>query len=194
VLINKNNRILQVVFSFIACSFHLSLLLPVILWFIYSNSKCFISVKITLLIWFICLLLLFLNIPFFSTVLETLDLESIQARMNNYIQMDNSNYKTGMRYDFIGFSFIFIIIGLFMRKKIYTDVFYEIILKIYITANAVFLLSLHFPYSDRYGTLSWSLIPIMYSYPLLKSAKKNNIFILYVSILGMLVLSLLINL
>jgi hypothetical protein len=152
--------------------------------------------KITLLIWFICLLLLFLSvsIPCLSTVLEIIDFESVQARMDNYIQMDNSSYKTGVRYDFISFSFAFLVIGLFLRKKIYTDAFYEIILKIYITANAFFLLSSNIPYSDRYGTLSWSLIPILYSYPLLKSAKNSNIFILYAGISGMFVLSLFINL
>lgn len=177
----------------IATSFHLSILLPAALYLIFSLVR--IKARFSLIFWLFALLLATFSFKAFPVILEQLDISNVSDRAGVYIEYgDSIEYNVGFRTDFVLFSAFFIAVGLYLRKRVYNDRFFSMLLNIYIVANAFFLLTMEYPYSDRYAVLSWALIPIMICYPLLKSGRRNASTIIYCACIGLLIISMYIDL
>lgn len=158
------------IFCAIAILFHLSFILPVSFFFLFYFFK--IDIKYVIITWIVMLMISYLNISALNNIISLINGSEIQSRIESYMTT-TSEYKIGFRYDFVLFSLFFGIIGIFLQKKVYSDSYYDQILKIYITSNAFFLLTMNIPYSDRFAILSWILIPIICSYPLIQANSKN---------------------
>ena len=97
------------------------------------------------------------------------------ARISGYVNMDNTGEtedaiaKAGFRWDFLLYSAMPIILGYYtiVKKKLY-DKTYLLLMGTYIYANAVWVMLIRLPFSNRFAYLSWFLYGIVLAYPLLK--------------------------
>lgn len=96
-------------------------------------------------------------------------IEAEDTRVSGYLLGESSRYEMGFRWDFVAYSLIPIVIGLWLRKgEFFCDRFFNLVFGTYIIANGFWLLVIRMPYSDRVAYLSWFLFPIIILYPLLK--------------------------
>ena len=87
----------------------------------------------------------------------------------------NGHYKSGLRIDFILYSSVPIIVGLlYIFKYDYREKFYLTIYSTYLLANTFFVLVIRANFIDRFGYLSWMLIPVVLLYPLMNSDNFPN--------------------
>lgn len=173
----------EILFFILSILFHLSFIFPVCAWYIFKYIK--ISIKYVLIIWGVCLIISYLNINILNNIIQLIGSTMINDRINTYVNFNYTDYGIGFRLDFIFFSLFFICTSLFSRGKIYSDNFYELLLRVYIIANAFFLLTMNIIYSDRFALLSWMLIPVLIAYPLIQSRYKNGRILLFLFSLSM---------
>lgn len=160
----KNNGF-KLVFLMIAIAFHKSMLLPFICYivtFMYPKPKMYIY------IWILC-------IPV-SLVAGT----SLQSFFASFMEDDRSSYltgevnnevfsKSGFRWDFILYSGLPILLGwYYIFKKNFHDKQYNILFSTYVLANAIWLIVIRANFSNRFAYLSWFMMAIVVTYPLLK--------------------------
>ncbi|MDR2917484.1 MAG: EpsG family protein [Tannerella sp.] len=163
----KDKRILFFIFVLIAAMFHKSMLIPAAVFF----SAFYIRhARFYLLIWILVFFISYVDIPgvgFF--IQETFD--DVDSRIISYISGPVApDYKVGFRWDFVIYSVLHIIYGLYyMADKGFDDPFYRQIFNTYVGVNAVWLLMIRVPYTDRFAYLSWFLIPFILLYPVIKS-------------------------
>ena len=166
---NQSKHKLVVAYSFLAIAslIHTSILLVVASVTMALFLKC---TKRNVYIWLICIVLSFiLQEPlkvFMSTIIN-------DSRMTNYLMnMEDSKNLfsvTGFRWDFIIYSSIPIILGLYtIVQKGLTDKIYSLLLNTYIFSNAFWVLINSAAYSNRFAYLSWFLFPILIAYPICK--------------------------
>lgn len=166
---NQSKHKLVVAYSFLAIAslIHTSILLVVASVTMALFLKC---TKRNVYIWLICIILSFiLQEPlkvFMSTIIN-------DSRMTNYLMnMEDSKNLfsvTGFRWDFIIYSSIPIILGLYtIVQKGLTDKIYSLLLNTYIFSNAFWVLINSAAYSNRFAYLSWFLFPILIAYPICK--------------------------
>lgn len=103
-----------------------------------------------------------------------------------------SRYAGVNRVDFLLFSLIFIIIGVFFYNKLNLENknTYRIILNSYILFNALFVLFGFIAFSNRLSTFSWWFIPIVIWYPIFKNEenqKTNSLLIISVVVASLII-------
>lgn len=153
----------------ISWGFHHSMVLPVCAFIIshfYKNPKPFFFA------WCICAVLSVLNVSYFQELFANLAEESGDTRGAMYLSSDSDvgwEGKAGFRLDFLIYSAMPIIVGYIaiFKKKIKTNSIYDLLLKLYITTNSVWLLCMYVQYNNRIAYLSWFLYPIVLIYPFL---------------------------
>ena len=156
--------ILYFILGIIAISFHKSVLLPFVVFFV---ARYYYNCRFYLLLW--CL-----SIPFHFIIKDyvsvaILGMDFISNRAEVYLNgFGSSYYKSGFRLDFLLYSFCPVLIGgYFIFRKIFNDIFYKIIYSAYLGTNAVWILIIDVPYSDRFAYLSWFMMPVLLIYPFL---------------------------
>lgn len=78
------------------------------------------------------------------------------------------SYHVGFRVDFILYSLIPVLFVKYnFRNMLEPSPMYEQIYRMYVLVNALWLLFIRVPYSDRFAYLSWFLIPFLLLYPVL---------------------------
>lgn len=76
-------------------------------------------------------------------------------------------YNTGFRWDFIAFSLLPMTAAFFYRYVLkYRSNTYAVTFTTYLLVNALWLLVIRLPFTDRFAYLSWALMPILFFYPL----------------------------
>lgn len=156
----KDRKIfIGIIFFVLGFSFQASVLFPILAWFLCR----YISLKACVIILIISSILSILGfglekvggfLPFLSGYFDN--------RFDSYIDKSiSSDYVLGFRVNFFVFNWIFILIGLWIRKKIYNDELQDKILKTFILLSVIFFLYFNLPYSDRIGLLSWMFIPLI---------------------------------
>ena len=169
----RKSILLYLFFFFVAISFHKSMFLPLTIFsllFFYKNTKtCIVC-------WGIMLIISFLDINYFSDLVQT-ELSDMDERVVGYMAaVENPLYsKAGFRWDFIFYSLFPMFIGCYyVLKQGFDDEFYIQILNTYILVNAFWLIVIRIPFTDRFAYLSWFLIPIILIYPLTKFSFFKN--------------------
>lgn len=160
--------------------------LLIIAWFIHGSviipivalllAKFFNKPHLYLLGWCVSLIVSFISGNFF---------EQIFARFTNdarsfylLVDVNNTAYHIGFRWDFILYSLFGVIIGWYYLFKIkLKSSFYSFIYSAYLIANSFWILVIRSNFSDRFAYLSWFLYPIILIYPLLVVPiwKKQNL-------------------
>lgn len=169
-----NNNLVKFFLFFICIFLHKSLLLPVSAFFavnFYSNSKFYLR------LWFLCLLLALVLGNKIGSYIGTLDITG-DGRLSSASfagEFDGNKFRTGLRLDFILYSFVPIFVGWFvLLKKRFRDSLYIEIFNIYLLSNSFWLLLNRIAFSNRYAYLSWFLYPILLVYPFLKERFFSN--------------------
>lgn len=86
----------------------------------------------------------------------------------SYLGDNDLGYKVGLRLDFITYSvFPIIIAAYYILRNHYCNSFYNQLIKIYLFVNAIWMIFVRMPYTDRIAYLSWVFMPILLLYPLL---------------------------
>ena len=96
-------------------------------------------------------------------------------RLNDYLALDESEETEDaiaaarFRWDFLIYSFMPILMGWYcIYKKKICDLKYHLILGTYVYANAVWVILIRIPFTNRFAYLSWFLYAFVLAYPLLK--------------------------
>lgn len=163
------------VFAFILCLLgfyiHKSIMLPIVAFLV---SYYFIKdLKWALYFWLFSIVLSLTVGSQFSTLMEPL--LGFDDRLGDYLNTANDVEvmkgfsSTGFRWDFLLYSALPILLGVYVvyKKKIYNR-FYHILLNTYILANAFWIIVIQAAFSNRFAYLSWFLYPLVLAYPLLK--------------------------
>lgn len=132
------------------------------------------NIKLCIILWILCLVLSFVLgsgiQDFITNLIMSTDFQD--DRVMSYIgQKARADVflRVGFRWDFILFSSLPILVGIYVSNKIKTkDRAYNLLLNTYIIANMFWVLVNRAAFSDRIAYLSWFLYPIVVAYPFLK--------------------------
>jgi hypothetical protein len=160
--VHKNSKsLLSLVLFIISFSFQASIIIPIAVWF---GSK-FISLKAAITFLIICsgLSIIGFGLNKLTGLLPLLS-NIFDDRFNSYLDgTGGKDYIIGFRANFFAFNWFFVIIGLWINKKIYTDELQDKILRVFIILSGIFFLYFTIPFSDRIGLLSWIFIPLIFA-------------------------------
>ena len=99
----------------------------------------------------------------------------LDGRMEQYLTLEDTEEteaaiaNAGFRWDFLLYSAMPILLGWYcIFKKNLCDLTYQLLLGTYIYANAVWVILIRLPFSNRFAYLSWFLYGIVLAYPLFK--------------------------
>lgn len=163
------DKLLCALFCFIAINCHASVLLPVVaMLFVYFYK----NPKFMFYIWGLSVLGSLIIGQSLSSIILILGLDQ---RMMSYMTLEETSETeaaiaaAGFRWDFLLYSFMPILLGWYcvFRKKI-CDLNYHLLLGTYIYSNAVWVILIRIPFSNRFAYLSWFLYAIVLAYPLFK--------------------------
>lgn len=160
----KNNKVNKyVIISFLmGVGFHFTTIIPVSLFLIIAYLKN-IKLKFYYILYFLCLGLSALNVSIlnFKVYLSFL---MVDERRNSYLSGKTDElFKIGFKPQFVVFNTFFLLFFIFLLKKYKMNATYELLLKYYILMSAIFFMMFQIPYSDRWGVMSWVLIPFLFA-------------------------------
>jgi hypothetical protein len=150
-----------IVFLMIAWGFHHAFhvcLLAFICVTFYKNTRFY------LFIWFVALVLAIAHITYFQEIFAGFT----DKKGADYLSIEADGWRTGMRYDFVLYSIVPIILGWYVTiKNHFRDEMYIFILNMYILLNAIWILCMYASFTNRIAALSWALYPMVITYPFL---------------------------
>lgn len=148
--------------------FHHSMVMPVFVFIVshfYKNPKHFFYV------WGACVLMAVLHISYFQMLFANLATEAGDSHGANYLLSSSDatwGGKSGFRIDFVIYSAMPVIVGyIAIFKKNLQSSMYNLLLKLYLATNAIWLLCMYVEFNNRIAYLSWFLYPIVLIYPFL---------------------------
>ena len=164
-----NKFYISIPIALISWGFHHSMQLPLIA---FIMSIIFRKTSLYYISWIICLFLSFIHITFFQTIFAGLTDEQGAGYLNT-IDADFVTHG-GFRIDFVIYSVCPIILSYYaIYKYKFYDTTYSIIVRTYTFTNAIWLLCMYAPYTNRIAYLSWLMYPIVLIYPCLKTQRNN---------------------
>ena len=157
----KNKLWLAALFLAFSFGFHHSMhvcIAAFIVVYFYKNTKvysCF---------WVVCLFMAVSHVTYFQNFFAGLTDEKGASYLLG------GDYITGMRYDFVLYSVMPIMMGWYItfKKKVVMPE-YQFILNLYLLLNGLWLLCINASFTNRIAALSWFLYPIVLIYPFLTS-------------------------
>jgi len=160
----------QVAWSILSISFHKAMALPAIAFF---ATNTFNDHKKYLIVWISCI---FLSVSFGDLWARFFSDIGIKDDRLIYLTTSADNMifsSTGFRWDFLLYSFSAIAVGIryLSRTK---DQYYSRIINTYMLSNSVWILVMQANYSNRFAYLSWFMIGLVFSYPIIKESIKNH--------------------
>jgi hypothetical protein len=169
----EKKKIIAIALALIAVSFHKSMLLPVIayfLTFIINNSKYY------LLVWVLCIPISLAAGGAFEIFFASLGFDDQRL---GYLTDGNVNddefSSTGFRWDFLVYSATAVAAGFyFIIKKQFQDVLYQRLFNVYLLSNAFWILVIRANFSNRFAYLSWFMMGLVIIYPFLKGTFMKN--------------------
>ncbi|AZB33868.1 EpsG family protein [Chryseobacterium bernardetii] len=182
----KKNYIKYLFFT-LAVSFHVSLAIVFLVFFV---AKYFDKNKYAIISFILGAILSIINIPIYSWLSVIPGINSlVNDKFEFYSRVSTFDYKIGFRIDFFIFNLFFAIVGYYYvtyilkgDSKETND--YNLVYNIYLYLSGFFFIMFNSGYSDRYGVLSWMLIPLLlapfFEYPKIKSKVFNKFTLLLV--------------
>ncbi len=128
------------------------------------------GVRTWVAIWVVCF---FISLFFGQAILEAL--VSRVVALSRFEYMTNPElmaelgieYRTGFRVDFVAFSLLpMAVAAVYIYVLRYRSQIYSRFIVGYLAANALWLMLIRVPYTDRIAYLSWFLMPFLFFYPL----------------------------
>lgn len=166
-----DNLLIAILLALISWGFHHSMQLPVAAFII---ALLFRKDKYYFIGWGVCFIISILHITYFQRLFAGMT-DEVGADYLNTVDADFVQHK-GFRYDFVVYSIFPLIMGWYaIFKYKFADALYGIILRTYIFTNAIWLLCMYAPFTNRISYLSWSLYPVALIYPCFKNTQLSEI-------------------
>lgn len=168
--IDPNKKYKWLCFLFLSICFHFTSIIPILIYFLVISLK---KVQINYFYYFylISALLSAISFSILSFKNYFIGFLFIDERRSSYLIDDFVDYSVGFKPQFVAFNSIFLIL-FFYLNRIENNVFYTNLLKYYALISAVFFMMFQIPFSDRWGIMSWCVIPLLIS-PLFKVYKSR---------------------
>ena len=167
-LANDKTKIRFILLATVAVLFHKSLLVPVLFYLLIS----ILPSKINYLYFWIGCLVLTIAVSGIGLILGFYLVDG-DARISEYLIGENESYKAGFKWNFLIYSIAPIVYGKYVLKK-FNEPIYLKIFNLYLLVNAVWLLIIRLPFTDRFAYMSWVLMPFIFIYPLSKQKIFNH--------------------
>lgn len=146
-------------------SMHVSILAFIVVYY-YSEPKVYVY------FWLACLLISVFHISYFQIIFSRLTDEKGAVYLFNST-LDKAISIGRMRYDFVLYSAIPIVIGYYIYNKLEQKIKeYDFILCLYILLNSLWMLCMYAAFTNRIAYLSWQLYPFVLGYPFLSEKVK----------------------
>ncbi len=168
----------------VSWGFHHSMIICIasyVVVYLYKNTKVYSA------FWVFALLVAIAHITTFQELFS----QYVNEKGAGYLMVQNSNtdegWYTGMRYDFVLYSFMPILVGWYniFRKGVRIPE-YTFVFNLYLLLNALWMLCMYANFTNRIAALSWLLYPIVIIYPYLSDkndcANKNKMFAIIMSL------------
>lgn len=154
----------------ITLGFHHSMIMPIaafILAMLLKNPKHFFW------IWLFCLICAVAHVSFFLQLFAGL----ADDKAASYLYSTDTDWggKSGFRIDFVLYSAMPVFVGYYAiyKYKIKSKV-YDLLLKIYLTANGIWMLCMYAEFTNRIAYLSWAIYPLVLIFPILEIGWGNR--------------------
>lgn len=154
----------------ITLGFHHSMIMPIaafILAMLLKNPKHFFW------IWLFCLICAITHVYFFQQLFAGL----ADDKAASYLYSTDTDWggKSGFRIDFVLYSAMPVFVGYYAiyKYKIKSKV-YDLLLKIYLTANGIWMLCMYAEFTNRIAYLSWAIYPLVLIFPILEIGWGNR--------------------
>jgi hypothetical protein len=177
----------------LSITFHKAMILPFLAFI--ASDFILVNNKKTLYFWMICLPISLLFRGTLENIAELIfssDTLIQDERATIYFSEEGQKYDVSgqFRWDFILYSSIAVFIGYWsITKKALEDNLYQMLFRTYTISNAIWILLIYAPFTNRIAYLSWFLMPIVLTVPFIigrssdaKLNKKKLIYILYGSL------------
>lgn len=158
--------------------FHKSVIFPL---FFFVVAKYVTRTKLYISFWLLSIPLFFLFGEVVSTLVSTWgilggDDERLTAYFSPGDEYDVTKFSSvGFRFDFVLYSAIPVVLGyIYIYVKKFNNAFYTRLYNTYLVCNGCWILVISVAYSNRFAYLSWFLIPVIITYPLLKEIIFSN--------------------
>lgn len=182
---NRIWNIIAIALMLMSIGVHKSMMIPAAAFLL---SIFFKNSKILIVCWISAFFVSFLAGDYIANLLGNMVTENAGEQAGGYITSDEQGvYDRGFRIDFILYSLAPIVVGgYYIFKKEFFNREYITFYNTYIITNIFFVLVIRANYIDRFGYLSWMLMPIILIYPLLKQRlfERQNINIAFTLLLN----------
>lgn len=161
----EDKRALAFILAFLTLGIHRSVMLPIL--GVVGAMTVIRDPKTALYCWFASIPLSLLWGQSLTGLISSIGYDD---RMSSYSTLGGHEDKfshTGFRWDFLLYSAgpVAMIWYVTIKKKL-RDGWFNIISTTYLLANAVWVIVIRLPYSNRFAYLSWFLYPVVIAYPL----------------------------
>lgn len=160
-------KVFMLLVCLIAVGFHKSMLLPFIIAILaLFNPKP----KLSFIIWGFMLMFSVTVGPYLESLLSAFAFTDFRVENFFVNQLDGKEVEKGFRLDFVIYSLTGILFGYnAIKRGLANNKLYVYLFNLYTLTNAVWLIVIRAPYTNRVAYLSWFLLPILLAYPLLKT-------------------------
>ena len=173
--LNKSRFISYILYFIIALLTHSTSIIPLAIFLVIYKFGYNIRLKYFYALFFIGILLSYMNFgilnvaPFLQQMLDN-------NRRVSYLTNESDVYQIGFKTQFVVFNIFFLLLSQIIYSRLlkikFNDEIYNVFLKYYIVSSFLFFMTFQIPYSDRWGLLSWFIIPVLMT-PLYSSRFKT---------------------
>ncbi|MEC5210347.1 hypothetical protein RCH20_001418 [Psychrobacter sp. PL15] len=163
--ISKNNKSKVIIFIAFSLVFHSTSVIALILFFISNNKIKYIKSYHYYILFFLCIILSYMNFGLLNISPILIDIIGSDDRRTSYLSGESSIYIVGFKSQFVLFNSLFLLVASFLKTKIKNELWlsnYNVLIRYYILASCTFFMAFQIPYSDRWGLLSWYIIPLFF--------------------------------
>nr|WP_315255277.1 EpsG family protein [uncultured Flavobacterium sp.] len=168
---SPKKKIKWILFLVLSVCFHFTSLIPVTIYLLIAYFKK-VPMTYYYCIYIISVFLSAASISILSFKDYFIGFLLIDERRSGYLDGDDFSYSVGFKPQFVVFNSLFLVLFIYLNK-IEKNEFYTNLLKYYIVISAVFYMMFQIPYSDRWGVMSWCVIPFLFA-PMFKVYKDKK--------------------
>lgn len=163
----KEVKIWPWVFLALSLGFHHSMKVPIAAFVICKFIK---EPKLYLCFWSLCFIVAALHLTYFQYLFTSFGDEKTMAYLGRESIRNEFEILGGFRIDFILYSMMPLVIGWYGLYKLHIrSESYTFLLNVYTLVNAIWMLCIYAPFTNRIAYLSWLMYPVVLIYPLLKT-------------------------
>ncbi|TXF77557.1 EpsG family protein [Chryseobacterium sp.] len=150
-----------IIFAVLSVGFHLTGLIPVILFLLVISLRK-IRLGYYYFLYFFTLVLSVFSVSIL-TFKDYIGFLLIDERRSGYLEVAKFSklYSIGFKPQFVAFNTLFLLFFVYIRKFVYVSDGSTQLFKYYLLSSSLFFMVFQLPYSDRWGVMSWVVIPFL---------------------------------